>query len=182
MAIKISIKNQLPLEQMKSEIKKLDMKRSLSGQIMVFNHIDMNIVLDEKSGKLTAYSKKDFGELVYKSQNRFFDFLFKKGVVIPESVKGANVFGAIEGVYPIDQKIDNLTEIVLYNIANFMEEEKTYISSFEYTEDAEDERVLHPDKEDSTELGEVPQEEKKGTLSPGYPGYYYGLAGMYRYE
>ena len=182
MAIKISIKNQLPLEQMKSEIKKLDMKRSLSGQIMVFNHIDMNIVLDEKSGKLTAYSKKDFGELVYKSQNRFFDFLFKKGVVIPESVRGANVFGAIEGVYPIDQKIDNLTEIVLYNIANFMEEEKTYISSFEYTEDAEDERVLHPDKEDSTELGEVPQEEKKGTLSPGYPGYYYGLAGMYRYE
>ena len=182
MAIKISIKNQLPLEQMKSEIKKLDMKRSLSGQIMVFNHIDMNIVLDEKSGKLTAYSKKDFGELVYKSQNRFFDFLFKKGVVIPESVKGANVFGAIEGAYPIDQKIDNLTEIVLYNIANFMEEEKTYISSFEYAEDAEDERVLHPDKEDSTELGEVPQEEKKGTLSPGYPGYYYGLAGMYRYE
>ncbi len=181
MSIKISIKNQLPLDVMESEIKNLDMKRSLSGQIMVFNHIDMDIVLDEKQGKITAYTKKDFGELVYKSQNRLFDFLFRKGVVFPESVKGSNVFGALEGAYPTDDKNDNLTEIVLFNIANFMQEEQGYIKSFEYVDDAEDERLLHPDKEDSTELGEVPQEEKKGTLSPGYPGYYYGLAGMYRY-
>ena len=34
MAIKISIKNQLPLEVMEGEIKNLEMKRSLSGQIM----------------------------------------------------------------------------------------------------------------------------------------------------
>ena len=182
MSIKIKIKNQLPLEVMESEIKNLDMKRSLSGQIMVFNHIDMDIVLDEKNGKLTAYSKKDFGELVYKSQNRLFDYLFKKGVIFPESVKGSNVFGAIEGAYPKEEAIDNLTEIVLYNIATFMNSEQDYIKSFEYAEEAEDERLLHPDEKDSTELGEVPQEEKKGTLSPGYPGYYYGLAGMYRYE
>jgi hypothetical protein len=182
MAIKISIKNQLPLDVMEGEIKNLDMKRSLSGQIMVFNHIDMDIVLDEKTGKVTAYSKKDFGELVYKSQNRLFDYLFKKGVILPESVKGSNVFGSIEATYPKETKVDNLTEIVLYNIAGFMKEEQTYMKSFEYAEETEEDRVLHPDKEDSTELGEVPQEEKKGTLSPGYPGYYYGLAGMYRYE
>ena len=182
MTIKISIKNQLPLDVMESEIKKLDMKRSLSGQIMVFNHIDMDIVLDEQSGKVTAYSKKDFGELVYKSQNRLFDYLFKKGVVLIESVKGSNVFGAFEALYPKEANVDNLTEIVLYNIAGFMQSEQVFMESFEHVDDAEDERVLHPDKKDSTELGEVPQEEKKGTLSPGYPGYYYGLAGMYRYE
>jgi hypothetical protein len=181
MNVKISIKNQLPLDVMESEIKNLEMKRSLSGQIMVFNHIDMDIVLDEKQGKITAYTKKDFGELVYKSQNRLFDFLFRKGVVFPESVKGSNVFGALEGAYPKDSSADNLTEIVLFNIANFMQEEQGYIKSFEYVEDVEDERLIHPDKKDSTELGEVPQKEKKGTLSPGYPGYYYGLAGMYRY-
>ena len=146
MAIKISIKNQLPLDVMESEIKNLDMKRSLSGQIMVFNHIDMDIVLDEKQGKITAYTKKDFGELVYKSQNRLFDFLFRKGVVFPESVKGSNVFGALEGAYPKDDENDNLTEIVLFNIANFMQEERGYINSFEYVEDTEDERLLHPDK------------------------------------
>ena len=182
MAIKISIKNQLPLDVMEGQIRKLDIKRSLSGNIMVFNHIDMDIVLDEKTGKVTAYSKKDFGELVYKSQNRLFDYLFRKGVILPESVKGSNVFGSIEGSYPKESKVEHLTEIVLYNIAGFIEEEQSYMKSFEYTDEVEDERLLHPDKEDSTELGEVPQEEKKGTLSPGYPGYYYGLAGMYRYE
>ena len=182
MTVKITIKNQLPLDVMENEIRNLDMRRSLSGQIMVFNHIDMDIVLDEQAGKITAYSKKDFGELVYKSQNRLFDFLFKKGVVLPESVKGSNVFGSIEAAYPKEAKVDNLTEIVLYNIAGFMESEQVYMESFEYIDDMEDERLLHPDKEDSTNLGEVPQKEKKGTLSPGYPGYYYGLAGMYRYE
>tara|TARA_Y100000592_G_scaffold20912_1_gene32154 strand:- start:332 stop:880 length:549 start_codon:yes stop_codon:yes gene_type:complete len=182
MTVKITIKNQLPLDVMENEIRNLDMRRSLSGQIMVFNHIDMDIVLDEQAGKITAYSKKDFGELVYKSQNRLFDFLFKKGVVLPESVKGSNVFGSIEAAYPKEAKVDNLTEIVLYNIAGFMESEQAYMDSFEYIDDMEDERLLHPDKEDSTNLGEVPQKEKKGTLSPGYPGYYYGLAGMYRYE
>jgi|TARA_R110000822_G_scaffold72529_5_gene174231 hypothetical protein len=181
MTLKVSIKNQLPLEVMESEIKNLDMKRSLSGQIMVFNHIDMDIVLDEKQGKITAYTKKDFGELVYKSQNRLFDFLFKKGVVFPESVKGSNVFGALEGSYPTEDKVDNLTEIVLFNIANFMQEEQNYIKSFEYVEDTEEDRLLNPDEEDRTELGEVPQKEKKGSLNPGLPGYYYGLSGMYRY-
>jgi len=181
MTLKVTIKNQLPLDVMESEIKNLDMKRSLSGQIMVFDHIDMDIVLDEKQGKITAYTKKDFGELVYKSQNRLFNFLFKKGVVLPESVKGSNVFGALEGAYPSNEKVDNLTEIVLYNIANFMKEEQSYIKSFEYIEDTEEDRVINPDKEDTTELGEIPQEEKKGTLNPGFPGYYYGLAGMYRY-
>ena len=130
MTVKIKIKNQLPLDMMESEIKNLDMKRSLSGQIMVFNHIDMDIVLDEKTGKVTAYSKKDFGELVYKSQNRLFDYLFKKGVVMPETVKGSNVFGAIEATYPREEEIENLTEIVLYNIAGFMREEQDYIKSF----------------------------------------------------
>ena len=161
MSIKIKIKNQLPLEVMEGEIKNLNMKRSLSGQIMVFNHIDMDIVLDEKSGKLTAYSKKDFGELVYKSQNRLFDYLFKKGVIFPESIKGSNVFGAIEGAYPKEEAIDNLIEIVLYNIATFMNSEQDYIKSFEYAEDAEDERLLHPDEKDSTEYGEIKPEEEE---------------------
>jgi hypothetical protein len=169
MSIKISIKNQLPLDVMEGQIQKLDMKRSLSGQIMVFNHIDMDIVLDEKREGYCLF-KERFGELVYKSQNRLFDYFSRKGVILPESVKGSNVFGAIEATYPKEAKVEHLTEIVLYNIAGFMESELEYIKSFEYADDIEDERLLHPDKEDSTELGEVPQEEKKGTLSPGYAG------------
>jgi hypothetical protein len=181
MAIKITLKNSLPLDVLEGEIKKLDLKKALSGQIMIFDHRDMDIVLDEKGGKITAYAKGDFSDLVYGSQNRFFKFLFKKGILIPESIKGTNVFGAFSCMYPTDSEFDNLTEVVLYNISNFIQEERDYMKTFEIVDGAEDERLVDPSDEDSTELGEVPQETSKGTLQPGYPGYYYGLAGMYRY-
>jgi hypothetical protein len=74
-----------------------------------------------------------------------------------------------------------LTEVILYNISGFIEEERDYMKTFEIVDGAEEERLVDPADKDSTELGEVPQETRKGTLQPGYPGYYYGLAGMYRY-
>ena len=45
-----------------------------------------------------------------------------------------------------------------------------------------EEDLLQPSEKDSTELGEVPQETTKGSMQPYYPGYSYGLAGIYRYE
>ena len=52
-------------------------------------------------------------------------------------------------------------------------------SLYPYNEQMYDDSLTHPDKEDSTELGEVPQEEEKGSIRPyilgAYPygGYYY---------
>ena len=48
--------------------------------------------------------------------------------------------------------------------------------------DVREEDLLNPSDADSTELGEVPQETTKGSMQPYYPGYSYGLAGIYRYE
>jgi hypothetical protein len=45
-----------------------------------------------------------------------------------------------------------------------------------------EEDLLDPSDAASTELGEVPQETTKGSMQPYYPGYSYGLAGIYRYE
>ena len=71
--------------------------------------------------------------------------------------------------------------MVLYNIATFIRKEKEYMDAFDKEDAMEQDRILDPDAEDSTELGEVPQEATKGTNTPSYPGYYYGLAGIYRY-
>ena len=57
MTFKVIIKNQLPLDVLESQIKNLNMKRSLSGQIMVFDHIDIDIVLDEKDLMFLGQSK-----------------------------------------------------------------------------------------------------------------------------
>ena len=55
------------------------------------------------------------------------------------------------------------------------------MDAFDAEDAMEQERLLEPDSDDSTELGEVPQQTTKGTNTPSYPGYYYGLAGIYRY-
>ena len=42
-----------------------------------------------------------------------------------------------------------------------------------------DDELLHPDKADSTELGEVPQRVQQGSIRPGYVRDSYGLEYMY---
>jgi len=104
------------------------------------------------------------------------------GVVEPETVRGSNVFGSLLAEYPENEEIKNLSEIVLYNIALFMLEESDYMETVTKMEMEREEDLLNPSDADSTELGEVPQETTKGSMQPYYPGYSYGLAGIYRYE
>ena len=52
---------------------------------------------------------------------------------------------------------------------------------YEYDEEEEMEQLTDPSSEDSTELGEVPHEERKGSLIPGYIRGPYGMTSFYRY-
>ena len=180
--IKIQVGKTPTPEYMKEYIDSLNMKKSLSGHLMIYNHRDINIVVNEDSKKITAYSKGNFSDLIYNTQNRLFNFLIENGVVDPETVQGTNVFGAIAANYPENNEIKNVVEIVLYNIATFVNSEMEYMKAVEKVEMEREEDLLQPSEKDSTELGEVPQETTKGSMQPYYPGYSYGLAGIYRYE
>ena len=160
----------------------LDIKKSLAGHLMIFNHKDINVVVKVKERKIVAYSKSNFSDIVYNTQNRFFNYLAEHGVVEPETIRGSNVFGSLLAEYPENKEIKNLSEVVLYNIATFMLEENDYMEAMKKAELEREEELLNPSGADSTELGEVPQETNKGTMQPYYPGYSYGLAGIYRYE
>ncbi len=69
------------------------MKKSLGGHFMIFNHKDINVVVKLKERKIVAYSKSNFSDIVYNTQNRFFNYLVEHGVVEPETIRGSNVFG-----------------------------------------------------------------------------------------
>lgn len=169
-------------EFIKEYIDTLDMKKSLAGHLMIFNHKDINVVVKVKERKIVAYSKSNFSDVVYNTQNRFFNYLAEHGVIEPETIRGSNVFGSLLAEYPENKEIKNLSEVVLYNIATFMLEENDYMEAMRKVEMEREEELLHPSDKDSTELGEVPQETTKGSMQPYYPGYSYGLAGIYRYE
>ena len=58
--------------------------------------------------------------------------------------------------------------MALINISKWVDEERPYFEFAEKFGELMVDRFTDPEEEDSTELGEVPHEEEKGTLRPGY--------------
>ena len=95
---------------------------------------------------------------------------------MPESIKGGNIFGSFEASYPTESKYADTTNVALYLVYEFMQDEGKFLQLKADVEREEEERLFDPDAADSTELGEVPHEERKGTqgVIDYYPAYYYG--------
>ena len=58
--------------------------------------------------------------------------------------------------------------MALINIHNFIEEERPYFEQVDAIVSMDSEHSIDPGKEYSTELGEVPQADQKGSVSPSY--------------
>lgn len=156
---------------------KMDMKvrRSLDGNIMIFDHKDIDIVISPKKLKVIAFTKGDFSDFAYAAQNRLFEFLVKKGVIDPVSIKGGHVYGSFEGSIfkPKDENLP-LDQIVILNVGKWIEEEKPHMEFDKKYEEQFTDFLTEPDDQDSTDLGEVPQEEEKGTIPKNQARRYVG--------
>jgi hypothetical protein len=144
------------------------LRKTLSGDYAIYDHADLDIVVQPEKKQILAFPKNDMSDDVYAAQDRLFDFLNRKGVLIMDSVQSGNVYGSMQAVYPEAKNGANETEVVVYSIGRFIEEEKPYYAHEEALEDEMTAMVTNPGPEDSTELGEVPQEVEKGTV-PKYP-------------
>ena len=158
----------------------LNVRKSMSGDLMIFDHGDIDIVLSTAKNKITTFPKESMSDLVYGAQNRLFDFLHKKGIVIPESVQAGSICGSIEAEMEqgATEKLST-PKMALINISNFIDEERPYFESTEAIVSMADDELVHPDKADSTELGEVPQRDEQGSIRPGYIRDPYSLSYLY---
>ena len=147
----------------------LKARKTLDGNIMIFDHQEMDIVLMPKKSKIVTFAKNDFSEMVYAAQNRLFEFLKRKGVVDYESIQGGSVYGSLEGIIPTpkDEKINSI-DYAIYGVYKFLKEERPYYNYLDDYEQMLDDYFIKPTQEDSTELGEVPQAAEKGSIRPGY--------------
>tara|TARA_R110002020_G_scaffold372756_4_gene584179 strand:+ start:1212 stop:1760 length:549 start_codon:yes stop_codon:yes gene_type:complete len=165
MAIKINIGRQ------KEEVTlHLEVRKTLDGNILIYDHQDMDIALLLKEKKILTFPKTELTrDDLYESQNRFFEFLRQKGLIILDSIRGGNIFGSIEALIAesMDKDYDTLS-YVLYGISEFIERERPYNDYIEDYEQMMDDYLVDPTKKDSTELGEVPQAVTKGAIRPGY--------------
>ena len=156
----------------------LNARKSMAGDIMIFDHADIDIVLVLSEAKVLTFPKDIMSEVVYGAQNRLFTFIRKKGVIKYESIQGGNIYGSMEATLQEGEEL-NSVDMALINVSKWINEERPYFEYIDSYEDMDAERLLDPDNMDSTELGEVPHEETKGSIRPGWMRDPYSLNYLY---
>jgi len=140
------------------------------------DHKKIDIAVMPEQMKVVTFPKTTATEDVYDYQNRLLEMLSDKGVVDRSSIQGGNIFRSLEAALFSNEQI-NALQAAVFVIAEFIQHEAgTERVADEYEKELED-MYTHPDDQDSTEYGEVPQYAEKGSMRPGY--YYYPL--RYRY-
>ena len=161
---------------------KLNIREAHNGDLMIFDHPDIDIVIMTEKQKIITFAKDLATDVVYGTSSRLMERLRKKGVISFDTIQGGNVYGSLEGqlleMKDPEQK-DMQMPLLLNQISEWIESERPYFETVEDYENMYDDELTHPDAEHSTELGEVPQAVKKGSIEPyifgAYPygGYYY---------
>ena len=90
-----------------------------------------------------------------------------QGIVDRASVQAGNVYGSMEGTVLTGVDRDSF-RMALINISKWIDEERPYFEFVEQFGELFVDRFTDPEEEESTELGEIPHDDTKGTLRPGY--------------
>lgn len=151
-------------EEKKNYFVKAKARRTLDNNIIVSDHPDVDIVIMPEKMKIITFIKESMDDSIYQTQDRFFKYMQRKGVILPESVRGGNVYGSIEGKIAPPEKKMPIDEMCLLLVAKFIEEEKPAFTYEQEIHDATIEDMTEPESDETTELGKVPQAAEKGSI------------------
>ena len=159
---------------------KLKAKSTVDGNIIIFDHKYIDIVLMPKASKIMTFPKEELTDDVYETQMRFFRELADGGIVNLESVQAGSVFMSMEGAIPQSETYKNVNQIAMLAIYKFIERERPMFEYITKMEDWEEERLSDPPEDETTEWdpGKYHREEK-GSIKPNMRPY--GVPGVYRF-
>ena len=159
---------------------KLMTRSAINGDIMILDHKDIDIVLKQGEGKILTFAKETISDYTYGAEARLLEFMRSKGVLEYDSIQGGNIYGSLEGKIMKSEDVE-ANKVALKIISEWMETEESYLKGTTAYDNMSDDHLLSPDGEYSTELGEVPAEEKKGSILQHnlFAPYLYG---RYTYE
>lgn len=159
---------------------KLMTRSAINGDIMILDHKDIDIVLKQGEGKILTFAKETISDYTYGAEARLLEFMRSKGVLEYDSIQGGNIYGSLEGKIMKSENVE-ANKVALKIISEWMETEESYLKGTTAYDNMSDDHLLSPDGEYSTELGEVPAEEKKGSILQHnlFAPYLYG---RYTYE
>ena len=153
---------------------KLAARKTLDNNILILDHEEIDIVVYPDKKKILTLAKDELNDRVYETQDRFFRFLFKKGVVDFSSVHAGNVYGSMEAKI-LESKSEDVssTQIAMLTVEKFLDMERPHFMITKAYQKAEADRLTEPEADETTELGEVPQDDIKGTMGTAQA---YGLS------
>lgn len=143
---------------------KLNIRKTLDNNIVIYDHPLIDIILIPSKNKIFTVPKDSANSDSYPAQNRYFNFLDRKGVLVKGTIRSGAILNSLESFYPPNQEVDVL-QVILLLTKRFLEKELEFINiSKNYEENVED-MYVNPDEEDTTEFGEVPQKPRKGNVN-----------------
>ena len=165
--VDVDVKNTLSVEIVNSNKKtiefEMNMRRSLNGDLMIFEHKEIDIVIMVDKKKVVAFAKELMSEVVYGAESRLMEHLRRFGIIEYDSIQGGNVYGSLEGKIHESKERDSIKSAI-YQVHQWLETEKPYMAAVAGHDEQMEDALLDPDAQHSTELGEVPHEEEKGSI------------------
>jgi hypothetical protein len=170
MSVTFKVEPSQEVEELKPQASmELVARRTLDGNLAIYDHLDVDIVVMPEKTKVICFAKKEMSNAVYDVQKRMFEYLRTKGVIIPETVMGGNVYGSMEAKYPAESEIADPTQAVIFSIGKFLEEERPYFMWDAAHKSEEEERLLEPPDEETTEFDPELHSPSKGVTTPPVP-------------
>jgi hypothetical protein len=163
------------------EVLDLQARRNLKGDVMIFDHNDIDIVVT-KDSRIIAFAKDMFGEAIYETQNRLFKYLFEKGIIEYKSLQGGAFYASVEATI-LESKDYKPIPHALYVIAKFMKKERPQIDFEVNFEKEQENRLSEPLPGEYTEFDPAKyHDDKKGSIQPGHMPFGISAATTYRSE
>ena len=153
----------------------LRLRSALNGDLMILDHKDIDIIIQPKNNKVVTFAKDILSDVVYGAESRLLEYLRSRGIIEYDSIQGGNVYGSLEGQIMNSETHDPI-KATLINISEWMKTEQPYMKAVTAYEQMEDDALIDPDNAESTDLGQVDQAEKKGSIDPStiFAPYMYG--------
>tara|TARA_R100000808_G_C2146375_1_gene154297 strand:- start:1995 stop:2567 length:573 start_codon:yes stop_codon:yes gene_type:complete len=157
---------------------RLNVRKTLGGDLMIFDHEDIDIAIMTADNKIVAFPKENFNDEVYSAQERLFKYLGKRGIIDPNSIQGGSVFMSMEAFMPQTEE-HNLVQMALLNLYKFVEDERPSFLTRKAYEEEEERRLTEPGPEDSTEFDPKKYHDtQKGSIRAAMRPY--GIGSIYR--
>tara|TARA_A100001391_G_scaffold152736_1_gene110519 strand:- start:155 stop:838 length:684 start_codon:yes stop_codon:yes gene_type:complete len=153
----------------------MNVRKALNGDLLIFDHADIDIVLMVEKKKLVAFPKDLMSEVVYGAESRLMEWMRKSGIIQYDSIQGGNVYGSLEGKIHESKERDPIKSTI-YQLSEWIKSEAPSSKMKKGHDEMMQDAQLQPDESMSTELGEVPHEEEKGSIKQNslFAPYLYG--------